>query len=267
MSCRAALVAPLMAALLALPLAAAGQELPPGLKSARLLPAYRTASGTWMTALRLELQPGWKTYWRAPGDSGVPPGFNWDGAANIGTATPHWPVPEIIESAGERTLGYHDALVLPIEITPATPGAPIGGHVGVELGLCESVCVPAHLMLEAPPVADTPDPGIEAALAQAPRLGTARLECRVTEIEDGLRVAVSAPAEGGAGDMAAALEHDDGEIWVSSPELNESGGRITATSDFVAPSGKPFALDRAAVRLTLIDGTGGAVEYQGCGPA
>ena len=45
------------------------------------------------------------------------------------------------------------------------------------------------------------------------------------------------------------------------------GGRITATSDFVAPSGKPFGLDRGAVRLTLVDGTGGAVEYQGCGPA
>ena len=73
MSCRTALVAPLLAALLALPLAAAAQDLPPGLKSARLLPAYPTADGHWMTALRLELQPGWKTYWRSPGDSGVPP--------------------------------------------------------------------------------------------------------------------------------------------------------------------------------------------------
>lgn len=266
MRCRAALVAPLLAALLASPIAAAAQDLPPGLKSARLLPAYPTAEGTWMTALRLELQPGWKTYWRSPGDSGVPPGFDWDGAGNIGAATLHWPVPEIIESAGERTLGYHGALVLPIEITPEAPGAPVTGRVGVELGLCESICVPAHLTLDAPPLADTPDPGIEAALAQVPQPQPALLDCRVTEIEDGLRVAVSAPATGG-NEIAAALEHDGGEIRVSAPELSEAGGRITATSDFVAPSGKPFALDRGAVRLTLVDGTGGAVEYQGCGPA
>lgn len=265
MSCRTALVAPLLAALLALPLAAAAQDLPPGLKSARLLPAYPTADGHWMTALRLELQPGWKTYWRSPGDSGVPPGFDWDGAGNIAAATLHWPVPEIIESAGERTLGYHDALILPIEITPAAPGAPLTGRVGVELGLCESICVPAHLTLDAPALAETPDPGIEAALAQVPQPQPALLDCRVTEIEDGLRVAVTAPA-GPGGDVAAALEHDDGGIWVSSPDIAESGGRITATSDFVAPSGKPFALDRGAVRLTLVDGTGGAVEYQGCAP-
>lgn len=266
MSCRTALVAPLLAALLALPLAAAAQDLPPGLKSARLLPAYPTADGHWMTALRLELQPGWKTYWRSPGDSGVPPGFDWDGAANISATALHWPVPEIIESAGERTLGYHDALILPIEITPAAPGAPITGRIGVELGLCETICVPAHLTLDAPPVTDAPDPGIEAALALVPQPQPALLDCRVTEIEDGLRIAVSAPRTAGS-DVAAALEHDDGEIWVSSPQLSESGGRITAISDFVAPSGKPFALDRGAVRLTLVDGTGGAVEYQGCEPA
>ena len=266
MRCRAALVAPLLAALLASPAAAPAQELPPGLKSARLLPAYPTADGHWMTALRLELQPGWKTYWRSPSDSGVPPGFDWDGAGNLDTATLHWPVPEIIESAGERTLGYHGALVLPIEMTPATPGAPITGQVGVELGLCETVCVPAHLTLDAPPLADTPDPGIKAALAQVPQPQPRLLDCRVTEIEDGLRVAVSAPTTGGD-QIAAALEHGDSAIWVSAPELGEAEGRITATSDFVAPSGKPFALDRGAVRLTLVDGAGGAVEYQGCGPA
>lgn len=260
-----ALVAPLLAALLASPVAAAAQDLPPGLKSARLLPAYPTADGHWMTALRLELQPGWKTYWRSPGDSGVPPGFDWDGADNIGATALHWPVPQIIESAGERTLGYHDALVLPIEITPATPGAPVTGRVGVELGLCETICVPAHLTLDAPPLADAPDPGIEAALALVPQSEPALLDCLVTEIEDGLRIAVSATATIGR-DGAAALEHDDGEIWVSSPDIAETDGRITATSDFVAPSGKPFALDRGDVRLTLVDGVGGAVEYQGCGP-
>ncbi|WP_436784953.1 protein-disulfide reductase DsbD domain-containing protein, partial [Streptomyces sp. URMC 126] len=71
----------------------------------------------------------WKTYWRSPGDSGVPPQFDWSGAANVAQATPLWPRPEVIESGGERTLGYHDRLVLPIALTPAAPGQPMAGQV------------------------------------------------------------------------------------------------------------------------------------------
>ena len=95
---------------LALPAVARADPLPPGLEDAALLPPYRTEAGTWMTALRLELSPGWKTYWRSPGDSGVPPRFDWAGMTNLDHAGARWPRPEVIDSGGERTLGYHDAL-------------------------------------------------------------------------------------------------------------------------------------------------------------
>ena len=131
--------------LLALPVAAAADPLPPGLETAELLPPYRTEAGSWMTALRLELAPGWKTYWRSPGDSGVPPRFDWTGVTNLDRAQIHWPRPEVIDSAGERTLGYHDALVLPIELAPAAPDRAPAGRVEIELGLCLNVCVPADL--------------------------------------------------------------------------------------------------------------------------
>ena len=119
---------------LALPAVARADPLPPGLEDAALLPPYRTEAGTWMTALRLELSPGWKTYWRSPGDSGVPPRFDWAGVTNLDHAGARWPRPEVIDSGGERTLGYHDALVLPIELAPAAPGQPVAGRVEVALG-------------------------------------------------------------------------------------------------------------------------------------
>lgn len=250
---------------LALPAVARADPLPPGLEDAALLPPYRTEAGTWMTALRLELSPGWKTYWRSPGDSGVPPRFDWAGVTNLDHAGARWPRPEVIDSGGERTLGYHDALVLPIELAPAAPGQPVAGRVEVELGLCLNVCVPADLTLALPLPADTPDPRITAALAQVPVPVEAALTCALTEIADGVRVAASvgAPLTDGT---AAALELGRPEVWVSAPEVTAGDGRLTATADFVPPAAKPFPLDPAEVRLTLI-GPEGAVEYQGCDPA
>lgn len=255
-----------LASLLALaPLPSAAAELPPGLVEAELLPAHATDDGTWMTALRLQLEPGWKTYWRSPGDSGVPPQFDWKDATNFGDAVMHWPSPEVIESAGERSLGYHEMLVLPIEMTPSTAGAPVAGSVEVELGLCFNICVPARLSLPLPPPADAPDPEIQSALAREPRVVEAALTCVMTDIADG--VALAASVDGTVDDdTAAALELAAPDVWVSSPELSARDGRVIATSDFVPPSGKPFPLDPAAVRLTLI-GPDGAVEYQGCDPA
>ena len=67
-------------------------------------------------------------------------------------------------------------------------------------------------------------------------------------------------------DTAAALELGRPEVWVSAPEVTAKDDELTATADFVPPVAKPFPLDPAEVRLTLI-GPEGAVEYQGCDPA
>lgn len=259
------LALPLTAFLALCPMLSTAAELPPGLVEAELLPAHTTDDGAWMTALRLKLAPEWKTYWRSPGDSGVPPQFDWSGTTNLGGATIHWPSPEVIDSAGDRTLGYHETLVLPIELTPASAGKAVGGSVQVELGLCLNVCVPAHLTLALPPAGGDPDPRIDAALAQVPRTIEAALSCTLTEIADGVRLAASVEGEMDEG-TAAALELASPEVWVSAPELTADAGRVTATADFVPPSGKPFPLNPSEVRLTLI-GPDGAVDYQGCDPA
>ncbi|MFY8145805.1 MAG: protein-disulfide reductase DsbD domain-containing protein, partial [Rhodobacter sp.] len=61
------------------------------LLSAEVLPGWRTEQGTHMAALRLTLAPGWKTYWRSPGDAGIPPLFNWSGSQNLSGVRVHWP--------------------------------------------------------------------------------------------------------------------------------------------------------------------------------
>lgn len=236
-------------------------DLPPGLASAELLPGWTTPEGHRMTALRLQLEPGWKTYWRSPGDAGVPPRFDWSGSRNLGEVQLHWPRPEAIESGGERSLGYHDTLILPIEIVPDDPGQPVTLQAEVDFGLCDSICVPAQIQLLAPPPADNPDPRIQAALEQEPHLAPNQPLCMVEEIADGMRVTVRFDADA----PEAAMELDDARIWVSQPELSRQGGQLVARSDFVAESGKPFPLDPAQLRMTLI-APDHAVEYRGCRP-
>ncbi len=241
--------------------------LPPGVVSARLLPGWELPNGSRMTALDLELQPGWKTYWRNPGDGGIPADFDWEGSENLEAVQIHWPMPEVIDSGGLRSLGYHERLVLPLEITPHDADAPIAVNLRMDLGLCETICVPGHLVLSAPPIGQEPDPLIEAALAAAPLPEGAIGECRVDEIRDGLRLSAQVPVASEQEASAAALEFDgggdSGGIWVSEPVVQVEGGRLTASADFIDESGKPFALDMSRVRLTLI-GTSEAWEFEGC---
>lgn len=241
----------------------APSDLPPGLVSAALLPGWITPEGHRMTALSLRLKPGWKTYWRSPGDAGVPPRFDWHGSQNLGEVTIYWPRPEAIESGGERTLGYHDALVLPIEVAPQVPGAPVGLQATVDLGLCEHICVPAQLTLTAPEAADAPDPQIVAAQARVPEQSDARPTCRIEAIDDGMRLTATLPGHTAS---EVAMELVGQPVWVSQPELSQSGDQLIAQSDFVAEDGKPFDLDAAQLRLTLIEG-GDAIEFNGCDTA
>ncbi|MTH62860.1 protein-disulfide reductase DsbD domain-containing protein [Paracoccus shanxieyensis] len=235
-------------------------SLPPGLAGAALLPGWITPDGHRMTALRLDLEPGWKTYWRSPGDAGIPPRFDWQGSGNVGQVVLHWPRPEAIESGGERTLGYHDQMILPLEIAPADPGQPVDLHAVVDFGLCDDICVPAQVTLIAPAPQESPDPLIQTALADVPQRALDKPLCRIEEISDGMRVTALFP-EASAPEVAMELPG----IWVSQPELAQQDGVLQATADFISETGKPFQLDPQKLVLTLIR-PDSATEYDGCDP-
>ena len=135
----------LSAAIVALVSPALGQEMPANILSATLREGWRTGAGTQMAALELKLAPGWKTYWRAPGEAGIPPEFDWSGSENIRAVAFHWPRPEVFDLNGMRTFGYHEALVLPVEISPADAGRPIAVKARIDLGVCNEICVPVSV--------------------------------------------------------------------------------------------------------------------------
>ncbi|MDZ4094894.1 MAG: protein-disulfide reductase DsbD family protein [Paracoccaceae bacterium] len=239
--------------------------------SADILPGWQTGSGQHMVALRLHLAPHWKTYWRAPGDAGIPPVFNWAGSQNLGTVKIHWPRPEVFETNGMRSIGYYDELVLPIEVTANVAGQPVMLSANVDLGVCRDICMPASLSVSADlPSAGAnliPDAVIMAALKSQPTKGTdagmTAISCQIDPISDGLRVTakISLPAISTA--ETVVLESGQDGVWVSEATSARDGDQLVATVDMVAGSGAPFALDRSGVTVTVL-GTDSAVEIHGC---
>jgi suppressor for copper-sensitivity B len=109
-------------------------------------------------ALHIVLQPGWKTYWRSPGDAGYPPQIDVTGSSNVAKAELKWPVPHRFQLFGLQTFGYGDEVAFPLMVTPANAGAPIALKAKVRYLVCEQICVPqeASLALDLPAGAASP---------------------------------------------------------------------------------------------------------------
>ncbi len=235
---------------------------------AELLPGWRRPDGVHVAALRLVMAEGWKTYWRAPGDAGIPPLFDWSGSGNLADIQPIWPTPVVFSQNGMRSIGYKRELVLPLAITPRRDGRAVNLEGRIQIGICDDICVPADLSVSAAlPVGGRPDPRIAAAMADVPvpgaEAGVRAVDCAVTPTKDGLRLTarVALPRAGQA--TALVVETADPQIWVSEAKLSHAQGTLTAISELIHVSGGPFALDRSGLRLTVL-GTGQAVDIRGC---
>lgn len=236
--------------------------------SARLLPGWQMEGGTRMAAVELLLAPGWKTYWRSPGDAGIPPSFDWSGSVNVKSVRIHWPAPAVFHTNGMQTIGYHDRLVLPVEVTPQDPSLPVRLSLRLDLGVCDTICLPASVALDQDLAASgTPDAGIAAALAQrAATEAEARVTgvtCTIEPITDGLRLTARLRLPDPGTPEVVAFETPDPTIWVAEATSRREGVNLVAVTDLVAPGGAPFALDRSGVTLTIL-AAGGAIEVKGC---
>jgi DsbC/DsbD-like thiol-disulfide interchange protein len=137
----------------------------------RLLAGSRSGS-VLLGGIAFQLQPGWKTYWRTPGDSGVPPRFDFSKSENIDAVTILWPAPsKFDDGAGGHSLGYHDQLVLPLRIVAKNADKPVTLRASINYAVCEKLCIPVEADAELPftSVASTEDNALFAALDTVPK--------------------------------------------------------------------------------------------------
>lgn len=97
--------------------------------------------------LHLRLGKNWKTYWRSPGEVGIPPSVDWTGSENVADISFLWPAPERFNAFGIENFGYHEEVVFPLRVTLSDPGAPVRLTARVNLLTCSTVCVPQDFTL------------------------------------------------------------------------------------------------------------------------
>jgi suppressor for copper-sensitivity B len=92
--------------------------------------------------LSIAMKPGWKTYWRSPGDAGFAPSIDTAGSTNVESLDIAYPVPHRFELFGLQTFGYGEEVVFPLALKIATPGAPVSLQAKLRYLVCEQICIP-----------------------------------------------------------------------------------------------------------------------------
>lgn len=232
---------------------------------------WSTPEGPRIAALRMELEPGWKTYWRSPGDSGIPPDFDWSGSENLADVRIAWPTPIVFDTYGARTLGYQDRMTLPVELTPKDPTLPMRVRLSLFYGVCSDICVPARedLAIDIAP-ADAPEgeyfirQAFEALPASAAAAGLTAAACEMTLDANGdgelsARLSFSHPLSGAPLIVAEGPEG----VWFGPVDARVEGGDLVAEAPMRAEPGA--WIDRASLRFTLLGGPR-ALQHDGCAP-
>jgi DsbC/DsbD-like thiol-disulfide interchange protein len=140
----------------------------------RLLAGSRSGA-VLLGGIALQLQPGWKTYWRTPGDSGVPPRFDFSKSDNVEAVTVLWPAPlKFDDGAGGQSLGYRNTVVLPLRIALKSADKPVTLRAEISYAVCAKLCIPVEASTELAfkSVASTEDTALYAALETVPKPAT-----------------------------------------------------------------------------------------------
>jgi DsbC/DsbD-like thiol-disulfide interchange protein len=139
--------------------------------TARLIAGGSDRGAPLRAGLEIRLKQGWHTYWRYPGDAGVPPRFDFAGSQNLKAVEVLWPAPRRLPEAGLDTIGYDRDVILPLRVTPQDPTKPVTLQIKVDYAICEKLCVPAQirggLALTGAPTAQ--DAALAAAEARVPK--------------------------------------------------------------------------------------------------
>jgi DsbC/DsbD-like thiol-disulfide interchange protein len=226
----------------------------------RLLAGSRSGA-VLLGGIAFQLQPGWHTYWRNPGDSGVPPRFDFTKSENIEAVTILWPAPtKFADGGGGTSLGYQKQVVLPLRIVAKNADKPVTLRAEINYAVCEKICIPveANAELAFTSVASTQDGALSAALDTVPKPATIGDPNPLT-IRDVKRdgktsvlVDVAAP-DASEVDLFVEGPTPDWSLPVPKPAEHSPPGvkRFAFELDGLPPGANP---EGAALKLTLVGG-------------
>jgi DsbC/DsbD-like thiol-disulfide interchange protein len=226
----------------------------------RLLAGSRSGA-VLLGGIAFQLQPGWKTYWRTLGDSGVPPRFDFSKSDNVEAVTVLWPAPlKFDDGAGGHSMGYHDGIVLPLRIVPKNVDKPVTLRADIGYAVCEKICIPVQANAELPftSVASTEDSALFAALDTVPKPANVGDPNPLTIRDvkrDGKSTVLVDVVSPDPGNVSLFVEGPTPEWGLPVPKLLEHAPpgvkRFAFELDGVPPG---TSLEGAALKLTLVGG-------------
>src|SRR5690349_9981008 len=226
----------------------------------RLLAGSRSGA-VLLGGIAIQLEPGWKTYWRTPGDSGVPPRFDFSKSENVEAVTVMWPAPSLFDDgAGGHSMGYHDKAVLPLRIVAKAADKPVTLRAQISYAVCERICIPVEASAELAftSVASTEDNELFAALDTVPKPANVGdpnpLTIRDVEREGTSEVVVDVVTPD-TREISLLVEGPTPDWALPVPKLRDHGPpgvkRFSFALDGVPPGTNPSG---AALKLTLVGG-------------
>ncbi len=216
-------------------------------------------------ALEVQLSGDWKTYWRSPGDAGIPPEIDWrieqpHGSRNIESVEWLWPAPERIEMLGLHTLGYKNGTVFPLLIKVKDLNKPITINAKLRLSSCTTVCVLTDYKIQlnfTSPLDFDPQASflIDKALAQVPGYmpNTGLSAESIVWDKENSKVIVTANSETGWKEDVDVIIDGQEDITFSVPEVTIEGNQLRAVMDASSWLGE-YNLSGESVTVTLING-------------
>ena len=227
----------------------------------RLLAGSRSGA-VLLGGVAIQLQPGWHTYWRTPGDSGVPPHFDFSKSDNVEAVTVLWPAPQKFDDgAGGTSLGYVKQIVLPLRIVAKNTDKPVTLRASINYAVCEKLCIPVEASAELAfaSVASTEDGTLSEALNAVPKPASVGdpnpLTIRDVKRDGKVNVLVDVIAPPEARDVSLFVEGPTPDWALPVPKLVENGPpgvkRFTFELDGLPPG---VSADGAALKFTLVGG-------------
>lgn len=119
----------------------------------RLISAYsQNDSKNFMIGLEYQMDPGWKTYWKSPGDGGFAQSISWENSTNVKNVNILWPTPIEFEILGLTSLGYQNDIIFPLEIELEDELKNTFLNLHITFLICKEICIPgdATIFLEIP---------------------------------------------------------------------------------------------------------------------
>ncbi|MGH6819733.1 MAG: protein-disulfide reductase DsbD domain-containing protein, partial [Methylocella sp.] len=104
----------------------------------------------WQAGVVVDLDAGWKTYWRMPGEAGIPPQFDWKKSKGIAGVEVLYPLPERLQDASGETIGYAGRVIFPVLAKLAADATDASLHLDLFLAVCKDICIPAKAQAAVP---------------------------------------------------------------------------------------------------------------------